>query len=53
MLSERNEKPEFMGEVTANYTIAKCSILSFNIKASDSIGKFTNRKLITEIRMKS
>lgn len=53
MLSECNEEPEYMGKVTANYAIAKCSILSFNIKTSDSIGKYINRKLITEIRMKS
>lgn len=47
MLSERDEEFEFMAQVTAEYGIAK----GFSIIKPDFVGKYMNRKLVTEIRI--
>lgn len=47
MLSEHDEEFELMAQVTAEYGIAK----GFSITKPGFVGKYINRKLITEIRI--
>lgn len=47
MCSEHNEEFGFIAHVSAEYGIAE----DFSIRKPDFVGKYTNRKLVTAVRI--